>query len=634
MVGHAAHWLGKKIGLPLRTRNLVNQVASSEPDVRLPSAGFKIEFPEAKIEPLYSEGEEKAFLETMFRAAIGDTSDYYARLTEALGNLLKAKLVIICACNPPADMMSVLGIYPAGTKLEKSFLNYRSSLSSVALERQVPTEFDLTLEQPAARYGFVNARFGYPKLILRFRLHKLTSVPVLDPHNPHQARFVVNVFPQDGITACSVDELLRLGRLVAQAADAALDERCALAAAMASVHAGQGQQSHAFLEKLLHLLLDTLHCEALSIFLVNDIGDRLEEATSTGLQWNVPVSEQFYRLGEDLEGGVWQRREALISAKPQLEPRALTKSNELKKSGSPSFLCAPMVDVHGTVIGVIRCQHKRSDSGSSHMFSEDDLAVLDAVCQAAVPHLQVLLSKERRAKALRRLSHELQNPLVALLGATDRMKRELVKRSGSSEVFFSQDYIGDIESWAGLMRGLLGNADFFRLADRNLVLEKRRVHLYGDVFMPAVNQIQELLIDHHLNPARIVIPKFAEIPMLWLDKNRMTQVVFNLLSNAIKYAHEDPNRFRIAIAGRETENNFEVDFCDFGIGIPTEEKEAIFLEGVRSKGAEQRNVGGDGLGLWVCRRLIEAHGGKIFVSQCSDPTKFTILFPKLLTTFK
>ena len=114
----------------------------------------------------------------------------------------------------------------------------------------------------------------------------------------------------------------------------------------------------------------------------------------------------------------------------------------------------------------------------------------------------------------------------------------------------------------------------------------------------------------------------------------MTQVVFNLLSNAIKYAHEDPNRFRIAIAGREAENNFEVDFCDFGIGIPTEEKEAIFLEGVRSKGAEQRNVGGDGLGLWVCRRLIEAHGGKIFVSQCSDPTKFTILFPKLLTTFK
>jgi hypothetical protein len=454
---------------------------------------------------------------------------------------------------------------------------------------------------------------------------------VPDSQNPHQARFVVNIFPPNGGTRFNEEELARIGQFIAWAADSALDERCAIAAAGANLAAGRCQQVKAFLEDLRDLLLDTLDCEALTIFLVDDAGTRLEEAISTGLRWAVPLPQQFYSEGECVPGIVWKRHEPLMSPDPA---GVSDKSDETNANTNPSLLCAPMLDARGGVVGVIRCRSKRAKSGAFCMFADDDVAVLDAVCRAAVPHLEVLMSKERRWKALRRLTHELNNPLIAIAGAADKMRRELERRRGTSEVYFSEDYIGDIESWLGLMRGLLGNADVLRLGSRKLALQQRRVQLYGDVFVPAVQQINQLLLDRDFNSTGIVIRKFDEIPALWLDKHRFNQVVFNLLTNAIKYADEDPKRFRVVVIGRQMRDLYEIDFCDWGSGIPLEMKEAIFLEGVRSKDAEQRNVSGDGLGLWIAREILQAHGGTIELTGLRNPTKLTISLPKELSSRK
>ena len=469
-------------------------------------------------------------------------------------------------------------------------------------------------------------------MLAKEQLPVLISVPVLDPKNPHQVRFIVNVFQNDDPSADVLLDYERLALLIAQAADAHLDERCAVAAASVSFWAGQCQQTNAFLGKLLTLIQETIRCEALTIFLVSDIGDRLEEGQSTGLRWNSNIgeSQKFYAITDedDLVPKVWRRREAIISPTVEIRPGIPPKSDESRSRKDGSCVCAPMLDATEMVIGVIRCQNKRSEPESFHMFSEDDLAVLDSVCQAAVPHLQVLLSKERRAKALRRLSHELNNPLNCVIGASERIKEELIEKSGTSENFFSDDFVGDIESWVGLMRGLLGNADLFRLTAFKPALELRRVLLYGEIFMPAAKQITQLLKDRDFDPARIKIAKFEEIPALWLDKKFMTQVVFNLLSNAIKYADEDPRKFEIRITSRETESYYEIDCCDSGIGVVPNMREAIFMEGVRCPEAEESNFGGDGLGLWVVKRALIAHDGDVELTNAKSPTKFTLFLPK------
>jgi sugar phosphate isomerase/epimerase/nitrogen-specific signal transduction histidine kinase len=626
VIAHAAQWLGLNAQAHRRKQIEIEPTSPSRSNAHQVSSNIA-----SRNSDLFSDAQQREFVETIFRIATDETIDCYPRLTEALGRLLKPKLILLCACNPPADVMGILGIYPIATKLKMNFMKYQGSLSCVAVERQRLTVFDLESPEPAAIYDRPSARFGYPILIKRMNLKNLISVPILNPQNPHQARFIVNVFPENKSFEKFSIELLCLGSLIAQAADAALDERCALAAATVSLSAGNCQQADAFLDDLLELLLKTLHCDALTIFLVNDTGDRLEPAKSTGLRWDTPPEDRFYRLNKDrdLTATVWQRREAIISADTKGPMNVRPKSDEIKSRNS-SCLCAPMVDVKGTVIGVIRCQNKRSEPESYNMFSEDDLAVLDAVCQAAVPHLQVLLSKERRAKALRRLTHELNYPLVALAGATERIKTELLHRHGTSEAFFSEDYVGDIESWMELMKGLIGNADLFRLADREIVREQSRVHIYGDVIMPVVRQIKKLLDDRDFTQNQIFATQFKIMPRLWLDKKSICQVVFNLLSNAIKYAYPDPKRFRIEIKERETARFYEIDFCDWGPGIDPEIKEAIFMEGVRSKQAAQSNVSGDGLGLWVVRRVVQAHGGNVELTGFSNPTTFTVFLPRLL----
>ena len=131
-----------------------------------------------------------------------------------------------------------------------------------------------------------------------------------------------------------------------------------------------------------------------------------------------------------------------------------------------------------------------------------------------------------------------------------------------------------------------------------------------------------------------MIRKFDEIPALWLDKIRFIQVVFNLLTNAIKYADNNPKRFRVLAVGRETPMFYEIAFSDWGSGVSSEMKEAIFFEGVRSKDAEQSNVSGDGLGLWTARNIVTAHGGKIELTAFRNPTTFTISLPKWLAQRK
>ena len=628
VVLQATRWLGQRMHRLLKMRTVVGK---STPAVYQTKPALNVS-PAARTsrQASYSIEDEKQFLETILRLGSEGLRAFYPRLAEAVGRLLKARLVILCSCSPAANLMGVIGVYPATEKFGPHFLKYRGSLSSVALERQAVTVFDLTASQPGAPYGRPAAKLGYPELVRHLNLRELISVPVLDSQNLHQARFVVSIFPPDRAMRFDEEELARIGQFIARAADSALDERCALAAAGANFAAGRFDQAETFLENLRDLLLQSLDCDALTIFLVDDTGTRLEEAISTGLRWAVPPPQRFYNEGECVPGIVWKRREPLITFDPAHEKATCDKSDEAKASASPSLLCAPMLDAGGDVVGVIRCQNKRAKAGAFRMFSDDDVAVLDAVCRAAVPHLQVLISKERHWKALRRLTHELNNPLIALAGAADKMRRELERRRGTSEVYFSQDYIGDIESWLGLMRGLLGNADVLRSNSHKLALQQRRVQLYGDVFMPAVQQIHPLLLDREFSPAGIVIRKFEEIPALWLDKYRFNQVVFNLLTNAIKYADRDPERFRVVVISRQTPSHYEIDFCDWGSGISPEMKEAIFLEGVRSKDAEQSNVSGDGLGLWIARKILEAHEGKIELTGFRNPTKFTISLPKEL----
>jgi len=108
------------------------------------------------------------------------------------------------------------------------------------------------------------------------------------------------------------------------------------------------------------------------------------------------------------------------------------------------------------------------------------------------------------------------------------------------------------------------------------------------------------------------------------DERKIRQVVLNLLSNAIKFT---PEGGRIEVRAVPVDGSVEVSVSDTGVGIATEDQEAVFEE-FRQVGTSEKKAEGTGLGLTLCRKFVELHGGRIWVrSQVGVGSTFPFTIP-------
>jgi signal transduction histidine kinase len=108
------------------------------------------------------------------------------------------------------------------------------------------------------------------------------------------------------------------------------------------------------------------------------------------------------------------------------------------------------------------------------------------------------------------------------------------------------------------------------------------------------------------------------------DERKVRQVVLNLLSNAIKFT---PEGGRIEVGAMPKNGLVEVSVSDTGVGIAPEDQEAVFEE-FRQVGTAEKKVEGTGLGLTLCRKFVELHGGRIWVkSELGLGSTFTFTLP-------
>jgi signal transduction histidine kinase len=117
-----------------------------------------------------------------------------------------------------------------------------------------------------------------------------------------------------------------------------------------------------------------------------------------------------------------------------------------------------------------------------------------------------------------------------------------------------------------------------------------------------------------------------EVPLIVLgERDRLAQVCANLLSNAIKYS---PGGGAIEIRGHQVGALLEVSVRDHGLGIPQQQREKIFTKFFRVDSSDTRRIGGTGLGLALCRDIVEAHGGQIdFESVEGEGSTFSLRLP-------
>jgi signal transduction histidine kinase len=493
----------------------------------------------------------------------------------------------------------------------------------------------------------VRCRFGDQGLLQSLKSRWMMTVPIFNSSNAHQMRYVLNAFidrdlpmSQGDLEESVVRSAEHYADLVSIWADYLTDEMCSAAAGATANLCGDVKRGVVpFVNALITHIERRLHCEKATIFLVDESRTRLEPVgdTNSRITWDPRVreSERYYSRGEGLTGRTWAEREMQFSNEAHKG-----KSFENTKLSRRECLTAPLARRGNDLLGVVRLHNKisRGTSPASTAFTDDDAAQLDAIIQTAIPHLDLLITQRRQAFALTRLAHELQNPLVGIIGAADFLRERLKERRITDlKREFGADYLDDILSYQALMSRLVDSANLFGSIIDELKPKFERIDLATMVLIPVRNQLGAMLKKYRLPEDKIHIDQFqGVIPWLYVDRLMFQQVFFNLFVNAIKY-HDGAKCFRVDVkvhveGDSQAPEWYVIEVEDWGVGLDEGDDqdmgEALFLPGVRGKYTSQhRDVSGMGIGLAIVRAVIGAHCGNVVFSSLRKPTRVTIRLP-------
>ncbi len=203
-----------------------------------------------------------------------------------------------------------------------------------------------------------------------------------------------------------------------------------------------------------------------------------------------------------------------------------------------------------------------------------------------------------RTALLTSLSHDLRTPLVSIMGAAS----SLVTLDGVLDSTNRRDLAQTIQDEAERLNRFVQNLlDMTKLGSGALKPRVDWVDLH-DVVEAAVKRMERLARSHTL---RVEIQ--PEMPLLCLDALLMEQMLFNLLDNACKYA---PGGTTVKVWARVLPTHVAIEIADQGPGIPAEDRERVFDMFYRVSQTDSQTAG-TGLGLGICRGIIQAHNGTL-----------------------
>src|SRR5579884_306399 len=226
--------------------------------------------------------------------------------------------------------------------------------------------------------------------------------------------------------------------------------------------------------------------------------------------------------------------------------------------------------------------------------------------------------EEQRSTFISVISHELQTPIAIIKGYASTLARP----DATFEPASAHTRLVAIEEEADRLNRLVGNLLYAsRIEAGGLQMEVVPLDL-ANLIESVVRRLQAKAPDVTV---RLDIPD--NLPTVMADRDRIEEVLQNLLDNAIKYS---PRERVIWLACRATGDEVVVSITDQGMGISLRDQEQIFQRFRRGRDSSTYSLPGAGLGLYICRAIVEAHGGHIWVeSTLHQGSKFSFSLPRV-----
>ena len=250
------------------------------------------------------------------------------------------------------------------------------------------------------------------------------------------------------------------------------------------------------------------------------------------------------------------------------------------------------------------------------IYSEDGEAVSVV---ATIQDITPLEELERlRAEFLGMVSHELRAPLTSIKGSAATVRAASFPLDPAE----MRQFFRMIEEQADHMRDLINNLlDLTRIEAGTLSVAPEPTDVAA-----VIDQAKNAFLSSGYRNS-IDVELVPNLPRIGADRQRLVQVLYNLFSNASKYSREWSV---VRVSASMDDLCVAIAVTDEGVGIATEHLPHLFTKFSRTESGDgDRQVGGCGLGLAICRGIVEAHGGRIWVESGGDGrgTRFTFTIP-------
>jgi len=231
------------------------------------------------------------------------------------------------------------------------------------------------------------------------------------------------------------------------------------------------------------------------------------------------------------------------------------------------------------------------------------------------------LEEANHAKSifLANMSHELRTPLNSIIGFSEALMKGFAGKISDEQ----KDYINDIfESGEHLLALINDILDLSKIEAGKMELIKCKIDV-TDILERSINMFKEKIAKHNMT----VNLEIAEgIKAIYADEIKLKQIIFNLLGNALKFTADGGI---VGITVQDGENEVIFTIWDTGIGIDKENYSRLFLPFERFDTRTIKGSTGTGLGLHFTKKLVELHGGRIWMeSELGKGSRFSFSIPK------